>query len=409
MKILRSLLLLLLLAGASAHAQIQGEAKAYLDKAIEALQKEFVRSEQVDWTRLRERVYAAAQNAKVPPDTYPALRLAFEIMGESFSRFMTPEETRLIRQGAVNNIGLRAIFPQNVVAIVFPGGPAAKAGVQPGDVIVSINKQPPQADPQNARRVNINGSKLELTLKRADRTFEVSLESIPVYINLPPRAFRVGKVAYLELPNHSGRGLVEGAGLYGNLAHQAIGEVDHNPACGWVVDLRRNWGGSMYPMLVGAGPIVGEGVLGSFVYGNSKDKWLYKNGASYYETDVVYALEGMPAYVLKNPKPPVAVLISPVTTSAGEATLMSFIGRGNVRFFGEPTSGRSLANSTREMPDGASLVITSAYMADRNGKVYLEAIKPDQEVTTDWANFAGDKDPVLKAATEWLQTQSSCK
>jgi peptidase S41-like protein len=34
---------------------------------------------------------------------------------------------------------------------------------------------------------------------------------------------------------------------------------------GWIVDLRDNRGGNMWPMIAGLGPILGEGVLGAFV------------------------------------------------------------------------------------------------------------------------------------------------
>ena len=45
---------------------------------------------------------------------------------------------------------------------------------------------------------------------------------------------------------------------------------------GWVVDLRKNTGGNMYPMIAGLGSLVGEGNLGYFVAKNRKDTWKYE-------------------------------------------------------------------------------------------------------------------------------------
>ena len=47
------------------------------------------------------------------------------------------------------------------------------------------------------------------------------------------------------------------AGLQGE-----IKEVDQLHPCGWIVDLRGNYGGWYSPMEGGIGPILGEGVLG---------------------------------------------------------------------------------------------------------------------------------------------------
>ncbi|MFC5915423.1 hypothetical protein [Streptomyces pulveraceus] len=53
-------------------------------------------------------------------------------------------------------------------------------------------------------------------------------------------------------------------------------------ACGWEVDLRREGGGGMWPVLVVAGPILGDGRVDMFVDVDGKRSlWSIKNGASY--------------------------------------------------------------------------------------------------------------------------------
>src|SRR4051812_15802719 len=46
---------------------------------------------------------------------------------------------------------------------------------------------------------------------------------------------------------------------------QQIKELETHAPCGWIVDIRGNRGGSMWPMLAGVGPILGEGLVGEFI------------------------------------------------------------------------------------------------------------------------------------------------
>jgi hypothetical protein len=46
---------------------------------------------------------------------------------------------------------------------------------------------------------------------------------------------------------------------------ELICSLDQVHPGGWIVDLRGNSGGDMWPMVAGLGPIIGDGVLGAFV------------------------------------------------------------------------------------------------------------------------------------------------
>ena len=60
---------------------------------------------------------------------------------------------------------------------------------------------------------------------------------------------------------------------------QIIKEIDNNNLKGWIIDLRNNTGGNMWPMLLGIGPIIGDGTAGYFV-NDKKDfmAWGYSDG-----------------------------------------------------------------------------------------------------------------------------------
>src|SRR5262249_27262645 len=75
---------------------------------------------------------------------------------------------------------------------------------------------------------------------------------------------------------------------------------------GWVVDLRGNIGGDMWPMLAGIGPILGEGGVGAFVGKGDKRKWVYRDGRALEGEKV--EMRATAPYQLKQADPPVAVL-----------------------------------------------------------------------------------------------------
>lgn len=110
---------------------------------------------------------------------------------------------------------------------------------------------------------------------------------------------------------------------------------------------------------------------------------------------------GRPAR-LPRPRPPVAVLTSRLTGSAGEAVAMAFRGRPGARSFGEPTAGVPTGNTQHRLADGAELYLTEAIGVDRTGRTYETRIRPDRPVATDWARYGTPADPVLAAATRWL-------
>lgn len=163
-----------------------------------------------------------------------------------------------------------------------------------------------------------------------------------------------------------------------------------NDIKGWVVDLRTNGGGNMYPMISGLGPFLDLGDLGYFIKGNDRSAW--KN------TKTGMGVNVKDPYQLKNKDNKIAVLIGPRTASSGEMTAITFIGQRNVKLFGEPSAGYVTANRMFKLSDGSNLLLASSYVADRNQKKYLDRIYPDVVVKS-----TADKDEVLQSSIDWLE------
>jgi carboxyl-terminal processing protease len=188
---------------------------------------------------------------------------------------------------------------------------------------------------------------------------------------------------YVLVPAFRGVGTEATAKFAGDVCHALAGLA---PAVtkGWVVDLRENTGGNMWPMLRGLAPLLGAGTPGSFRDRNQHDEpW---------KLDPV---DTCSAAIPQDAR--VAVLLGPRTASSGEAVAVAFSGRPNTRSFGRPTAGKSTANKSVALPDGGMLFLTSAIDVDRNGKTFPAGVAPDVEI-----EFTPQADGALAAALAWL-------
>lgn len=215
-----------------------------------------------------------------------------------------------------------------------------------------------------------------------------------------------GGAAYVYLPAYGGLA-PEASRAFARRIQEVLRRLDAEHPCGYVVDLRGNGGGNMWPMLAGIGPLVGEGRCGAFVApGGETTHWRYDAGAARIEgapessEDVTSVADPV---ALAEPAPAVAVLTGRRTASSGEAIVTAFRARPRTRSFGSPTAGMSTANDTITLCDGSMLALTVSTFADRAGTIYGGPIAPDEDVLAEAAPGTSlADDPVVAAARRWL-------
>lgn len=209
-----------------------------------------------------------------------------------------------------------------------------------------------------------------------------------------------GEVGYIAVPAYNG-GDRAAISAYAGDVQGRIATIDPAARCGWIVDLRNNGGGNMWPMLSGLGPILGEGELLSLVGPNKRSVVVYRNGQAADRNAVAEkSTAGKSDVYIPERAPAVAVLTSPHTGSSGEAVTIAFRGRLHTRSFGAPTAGLSTGNENFPLDDGAIMFLTTTVMADRTGREYGQAVPPDVEVK-------GEAE-TLAAAMQWLREESGC-
>ena len=208
-----------------------------------------------------------------------------------------------------------------------------------------------------------------------------------------------GRFAYVAVPGFSGEADGERAAHFAIDGHRVIHELALADPCGWVVDLRDSGGGNMWPRLAALGPLLGEGTLGMHVADDERAVWEYRDGAAWAITDAAARrrIEVKSPIAPLTPLPPVAVLLSERTASAGEALAIAFIGRPDTRSFGVTTAGYASANVAVPLADGAVLAFPGGYTADRTGAVHEPNVTPD--VVIDGAPTQLVPQPAL----DWLE------
>jgi carboxyl-terminal processing protease len=321
---------------------------AYLNRALDEMQAHALRRSFVDWPRVRAEATARALHATDTVGTYDAIRFTLDSLGDHHSSLhLTP--------------ALEALDAQYHAA----HAPDSPTSAQHESFSPYVGRYKPEGHLEH----------------RGDKT--------------------IALVVVTKCFPENDRDFV----AFETNLQRIVAELDASHPSGWIVDLRGNVGGNMWPMLAGIGPVLGEGEdLGEFFDTTGHSVWRYRDGvAAEVENGKVNAypaVEGRAYHLAGIPK--VAVLIDHNTGSSGEAIAIAFRGRPDTRFFGEHTAGVSTVNETFGLSDGASLLLTIGVGADRTGRQYTSGLAPDVAISGGNAILPPAGDPVVQSALDWL-------
>ena len=336
-------------------SDLHPEVRTYLDEALQVMQEQALYTREIDWDAVRTSTFERAAGAVSTPAAYPALRYALSQLRDGHSFLQLSEELRSAEREA---LGEAPLFD------------APNAGERP-PLPFGARMEPEsgvEALPGQGRQL-------------AARVFM-------------PQGMRDDSLA--------------------TTFQQMIEQLDAQDPCGWIVDLRGNGGGNMWPMLAGLGPLLGEGVVGGSVEaGGARALWAYEEGVSIYvnenrDREPVNRTLAEP-FVLTG-APPIAVLIDRGTASSGESLALAFRGRPETRLFGERSYGASTATEGFKLSDGANLVIATAVFTDRDGRAFPDGVAPDVELPPALEGQMPPPavDPAIQAALAWLAARAEC-
>jgi carboxyl-terminal processing protease len=208
--------------------------------------------------------------------------------------------------------------------------------------------------------------------------------------------------AYVRVPSVNAYGAEE-IQRFSRMLRDSIDQMWQRKVKGFIIDLRLNTGGNLYPMLSGLGNLIGDGDIAYEVeidYYIAR-AWKIENGNFIINDFPVTNLDNAPLKGLD--EIPVAILIGPVTASSGSNVAIAFKGRPHTFFIGEPTAdGYATSNGYFQFAPNLFMNFAVAFVADRNLNLYPSLVEPNIMVKEgdDFENLMEDQK--IKRALIWL-------
>ena len=310
------------------------------------------------------------------------------------SAYLSPQEVKQLEGGnnaAAGDVGLdltRQYYLRVVAA--RDNSPAAKAGLQTGDYIRTIDGQPTRElsvwEGMRALR-GTPGTKVKLTVIRGSA-------ADPHDIELTRETFKDSEV--------SGRIAGQGVGYVrvaaigsktADAVKKEIGDLAKSGATKLIVDIRRTAGGNFDDGLAIARLFVNKGVL---AMRESK-------GA---ERQTINAAQGDGSVTL-----PAVILIDTGTSGAAELFASALSGNKRADLIGERTIGRAAQQTLIKLPDGSGLwMSTTRYLSPSGATLHQKGLDPTvavDEPDLEFGQPAPATDPVLEKALERLRQKAA--
>ena len=230
---------------------------------------------------------------------------------------------------------------------VFPGSPAAKAGLQRGDVIVAVGATSLATRPASFGSKLIKGragTRVRLTILRGTKRHTVTLQRADIVV--PVAAGQIVMYHGIKLGALTLTQFVDGAGA--ELRTQ-VEKVLHEGARGLILDLRDNPGGLLNEAVNVASIFIPDGTIVS-TDGRAQPRQVYvaKGGA-------------IPTSI------PMVVLVDRGTASAAEIVTGALHDRGRAKVVGTRTYGKGVFQEIEPLPNGGALDFTVGEYFTPNG------------------------------------------
>lgn len=255
------------------------------------------------------------------------------------------QQMEIISQGTYGGIGIDAGFRGDQIVVIAPleGYPAERAGIRPGDVILSVNEVSVEGmSPEEVQQLTIGdaGTSLTITLKRTGiedpLTFDLVRERIEVKnIEYAGLIDERDKLAYLQLTRFGQRSADE-------LREKLLGFKNDQGLNGLILDLRNNPGG----LLNEAVDIVDKFIEPGVTIVETKGR--IENQNSVFVSDEPALFEDLPIVVLMNRG----------SASASEVVAGALQDLDRAVVVGQTSFGKGLVQTIRPLSYNTSLKIT---------------------------------------------------
>jgi len=315
------------------------------------------------WTSMRRDLLARSYAG--PAESYEAIRGMLGTLNDPYTRFLDPKqfkEMQIDTSGELMGVGIQLSLDKDskelVVVSPIEGTPASKAGVQPKDVIVTIDGQSTQGmSTEDAVKLirGPEGSEVVLGLRRKGAIVTVPLTRARIEIHAVETSLNEledgTRIGYIRLKQFNANASRE--------MRDAIRTFETEGVDGYVLDVRFNPGGLLDASIDIARYWLNKGTIVSTRTREGIRDVRRATGSAITEK-------------------PVIVLVNEGSASASEILSGALQDNDRAILVGQKTFGKGLVQAVRGLADGSGITVTIAkYLTPNGTDIHKNGIKPD--------------------------------
>nr|WP_298686748.1 S41 family peptidase [uncultured Dongia sp.] len=272
------------------------------------------------------------------------------------------QDMQVQTKGEFGGLGIEVTMEDGLIKVVTPmdDTPAAKAGMEPGDLIAQIDGQPVQGLTLNEAVEKMRGeigSSVTLTVLRGDQDpFEVTLKRDVIQLKSVRWELEDGNIGYVRITSFSEK---TDSGL--RAAVDELKKATKGELSGIVLDMRNNPGGLLDQAIAVSDDFLGKGEI---VSTRGRDP----NDAQRWNAEAGDIIDGKP----------MIVLINGGSASASEIVAGALQDHSRAVLIGTKSFGKGSVQSIMAIPGhGAMRLTTARYYTPSGRSIQATGIDPD--------------------------------
>lgn len=314
-------------------------------------------------------------------------------IGDQYTEYISKEQMKDYLEDTKGNfvgIGIYMVKnkEKNMIQVLAPikGSPAEEKGIQPGDLIKSVDGVDYTAnDLENisSKIKGEDGTTVKLEIVRGSEILKFELQRKKIVVNQVEGKVINDNIGYINISSFDEETSKQFKEKYEEIQSQNIK--------GLIIDLRNNGGG-----------IVNEAL-------NIADYIADRDSVLLYEIDKEQKEIVKKSKLDPIVKVPIVILVNKNTASSSEILSGALKDLGKAKIVGTKTYGKGVIQEILTLPDGSGLKITTEeYQTPNRNKIHKMGIEPDvvvelPESVTNILNVQEEEDTQLQKAIEMLK------